>query len=83
MDSVRFSDFTVQRRTRRLRRGADEVAIGARAFDLLDLLAAAPDRRAGFREVRCSADFPGIVAGVDIRMDLIPPPHATEDARLA
>jgi len=73
MDSVRFSDFTVQRRTRRLRRG----------FDLLDLLAAAPDRRAGFREVRCSADFPGIVAGVDIRMDLIPPPDATEDARLA
>ena len=40
MDSFRFKEFTLQRRARRLVRGDEDLAIGARAFDLLDLLIA-------------------------------------------
>ena len=40
-------------------------------------------RRAGFREVPGSADFPGIVAGVDICMEMVPVRGITEESRLA
>jgi GNAT superfamily N-acetyltransferase len=40
-------------------------------------------RRAGFREVPGSADFPGVVEGVDICMEMIPVRGTTEESRLA
>ncbi|MDA4845604.1 winged helix-turn-helix domain-containing tetratricopeptide repeat protein [Hoeflea poritis] len=40
MDEIRFSDFTLQRRARRLAKGGEEISLGARAFDLLDFLIA-------------------------------------------
>ncbi len=40
---IRFSDFTLQRRTRRLTKGSEEISLGARAFDLLDFLIARRD----------------------------------------
>jgi GNAT superfamily N-acetyltransferase len=40
-------------------------------------------RRAGFREVPGSADFPGIVEGVDICMEMNPVRGTTEESRLA
>ena len=40
-------------------------------------------RRAGFREVPGSPDFPGIVAGVDICMEMNPVRGTTEESRLA
>jgi TolB-like protein len=62
MDSVRFTDFTLHRRTRRLLRGDEDVAIGARAFDLLDLLIAARDRVVGRDEIMASV-WPDTVVG--------------------
>lgn len=44
MDSFSFSDFVLQRRARQLTRAMDIIPIGARAFDLLDLLIAHRDR---------------------------------------
>jgi GNAT superfamily N-acetyltransferase len=40
-------------------------------------------RRAGFREVPGSADFPGIVEGVDICMEMSPARDAAKENRLA
>ncbi len=40
-------------------------------------------RRAGHHEVPASPDFPGIVAGVDICMEMIPDPGAAKESRLA
>jgi len=40
-------------------------------------------RRAGFREVSGSADFPGIVEGVDICMEMIPARNVAKENRLA
>jgi GNAT superfamily N-acetyltransferase len=40
-------------------------------------------RRAGFRAVPGSADFPGIVDGVDICMEMIPAKDAGQESRLA
>jgi hypothetical protein len=40
-------------------------------------------RRAGFRDVPGSPDFPGIVEGVDICMELIPVRETKEESRLA
>ena len=40
-------------------------------------------RRAGFREVPGSPDFPGIVEGVDICMETIPARNAAKENRLA
>jgi len=51
MDSVRFSDFTLVRRKRRLMRRGKDVAVGARAFDLLELLVASRDRVIGRDEI--------------------------------
>ena len=39
--------------------------------------------RAGFREVPGSADFPGIVEGVDICMEMIPSHSGAKENRLA
>ncbi|MGI1664174.1 winged helix-turn-helix domain-containing tetratricopeptide repeat protein [Palleronia sp. KMU-117] len=62
MDSVWFADFTLQRSTRRLIRGSEDVAIGARAFDLLDMLVARRDRVVGRDEIM-KAVWPGTVVG--------------------
>src|SRR5680860_164555 len=62
MDTVRFTDFTLQRRTRRLIRGSEDVAIGARAFDLLDLLIARRDRVVDRDEIMGSV-WPDTVVG--------------------
>ena len=62
MDSVRFSDFTLHRRSRRLIRGSEDIAIGARAFDLLDLLIACRERVVGRDEIM-SAVWPETVVG--------------------
>ncbi|WP_439154616.1 GNAT family N-acetyltransferase [Yoonia sp.] len=40
-------------------------------------------RRAGFRDVPGSPDFPGIVEGVDICMEMIPVRETKEESRLA
>ena len=40
-------------------------------------------RRAGFREVPGSVDFPGIVKGVDISMEMIPSHSGAKENRLA
>ena len=40
-------------------------------------------RRVGFREVPGSPDFPGIVEGVDICMEMIPTRDTSQESRLA
>ncbi len=62
MDSVRFAEFTFQRRARRLVRGDEDIAIGARAFDLLDLLITCRDRVVGRDEIM-AAVWPDTVVG--------------------
>jgi DNA-binding winged helix-turn-helix (wHTH) protein len=62
MDSIRFTKFTFQRCSRRLARGEEDVAIGARAFDLLDFLIASRDRVVGRAEVM-AAVWPDAVVG--------------------
>jgi TolB-like protein len=62
MDSLSFSDFVLQRRTRQLTRAMDIVPIGARAFDLLDLLIAHRDRVVGRDEIM-AAVWPDVVVG--------------------
>jgi DNA-binding winged helix-turn-helix (wHTH) protein len=39
VDVVAFSDFVLDRRKRQLRRGTEDLPLGARAMDLLDTLA--------------------------------------------
>lgn len=51
MDSLRFSDFEMHSRTRQLTRDAEAVHIGARAFDLLELLITHRDRVVGRDEI--------------------------------
>lgn len=51
MDSIRFTEFTLDPGGRQLRRGAETVAIGARAFDLLELLVTNRDRVVGRDEI--------------------------------
>ena len=62
MDSVRFADFTLQRNARRLVRGGKDVPVGARAFDLLDLLVAMRDRVVSRDEIM-EIVWPGTVVG--------------------
>lgn len=62
MDSVRFTDFTLQRHSRRLMRADEDVAIGSRAFDLLDLLVASRGRVVGRDEIMASV-WPKTVVG--------------------
>ncbi len=51
MDSIRFSEFVLHRRTRRLTRASSTLLVGARAFDLLELLIAHRDRVVGRDEI--------------------------------
>jgi TolB-like protein len=62
MESIRFTDFTMLRNARRLMRGGRDVAVGARAFDLLDLLVAARDRVVSRDEIMATV-WPGTVVG--------------------
>jgi TolB-like protein len=62
MDSIRFADFVLQRRLRRLTRNGEDVPIGVRAFDLLDLLADNRDRVVGRDEIM-QAVWPDAVVG--------------------
>lgn len=62
MDSIRFSGFVLERRTRRLCRGPEAVPIGARAFDLLDFLVAHRERVVGRDEIMATV-WPGAVVG--------------------
>ena len=62
MDSIRFLDFVLQRRTRQLTRAMKIVPIGARAFDLLDLLITHRDRVVGRDEIMASV-WPRAVVG--------------------
>ncbi len=50
-DVVVFADFAFDRRTRQLRRGAEVLPIGARAFDLLEVLISNRDRVVGRQEI--------------------------------
>jgi TolB-like protein len=62
MNTFRFADFTLNRRTRQLSQAASAVAVGARAFDLLDLLITHRDRVVGRDEIM-AAVWPGTVVG--------------------
>ena len=62
MDSVRFADFTLHPRTRRVTRSSEDVRIGARAFDLLELLVACRDRIVSRDEIM-KAVWPDTVVG--------------------
>jgi TolB-like protein len=62
MDSIRFSDFVLHRRTRQVTRGSLALPVGARAFDLLEFLIAHRDRVVGRDEI-LAAVWPGAVVG--------------------
>jgi len=62
MDAVFFSDFVLDRRTRQLRRGSDVLPIGARAFDVLEVLVTHSDRIVAREEV-FEAVWPDTVVG--------------------
>ncbi len=54
MDAYHFSEFTLEPRTRQLRRGVEMVALGERAFDLLELLVVHRNRVVGRDEIMAS-----------------------------
>lgn len=62
MDSIRFSDFVMHRRTRQLTRASSVLSVGARAFDLLYLLVVNNDRVVGRDEIM-STVWPDAVVG--------------------
>jgi TolB-like protein len=62
MDQFRFADFTLDRRKRQLRRGTEVVRIGARAFDILEVLVVHRDRVVTRDEIMQTV-WPGIVVG--------------------
>ena len=62
MDSLRFADFVLHRKTRQLTKGNFALAIGSRAFDLLDLLIAQRDRVVARDEIM-DAVWPGTIVG--------------------
>lgn len=62
MDSVCFANFTLRRNMRRLVRAGMDVTVGARAFDLLDLLVTSRDRVVGRDEIM-EIVWPGVVVG--------------------
>ncbi len=62
MDSIRFADFVLHRKTRHLTKGTSTLAIGSRAFDLLDLLIAQRDRVVARDEIM-EAVWPDSVVG--------------------
>ena len=51
MDTFRFADFSLEPGARQLRRGVEVVALGARAFDLLELLVVNRNRVVGRDEI--------------------------------
>ncbi len=62
MDRIRFADFTLEPQARQLRRGTELFALGARAFDLLELLIVNRDRVVGRDEIM-SAVWTDMVVG--------------------
>ncbi|MEH6755491.1 MAG: winged helix-turn-helix domain-containing protein [Alphaproteobacteria bacterium] len=62
MDVFFFSEFVLDRRTRQLRRGSDILPIGARAFDVLEVLISFSDRIVSREEV-LDAVWPDMVVG--------------------
>lgn len=62
MYRIRFSDFTFAPQTRQLRRGTELLALGARSFDLLELLIVNRDRVVSRDEIM-AAVWPGAVVG--------------------
>ena len=62
MDVFFFSEFVLDRRTRQLRRGSDILPIGARAFDVLEVLILFSDRIVSREEV-LDAVWPDMVVG--------------------
>ena len=62
MDTLRFSDFTFEPRTRQFRRGVEVVAIGARAFDLLEMLVVNRHRVVSRDEIMASV-WPDAIVG--------------------
>lgn len=62
MDVLFFSEFVLDRRTRQLRRGSDILPIGARAFDVLEVLILSSDRIVSREEVQ-GAVWPDMVVG--------------------
>jgi len=57
-----FSDFAFDRRTRQVRRGSDILPVGARAFDVLEVLILRSDRIVSRTEI-LDAVWPDIVVG--------------------
>lgn len=62
MDSLRFADFILHFRTRRLTRSGEDLRLGSRAFDLLEFLIARRDRVVGRDEIM-AAVWPDTVVG--------------------
>jgi TolB-like protein len=62
MEDFRFSDFALHRRTRRLTCASQDVRIGSRAIDLLELLVIHRDRVVSRDEIM-EAVWPGTVVG--------------------
>lgn len=61
-DVVFFSDFALDRRTRQVRRGAEVLPLGARAFDVLEVLISRSDRIVSRTDV-LDAVWPDAVVG--------------------
>lgn len=61
-DVVFFSDFAVDRRTRQVRRGSEVLPLGARAFDVLEVLISHSDRIVSRTDV-LDAVWPDTVVG--------------------
>lgn len=61
-DVVFFSDFEFDRRTRQVRRGSDTLPVGARAFDVLEVLILHSDRIVSRTEI-LDAVWPDTVVG--------------------
>ncbi len=62
MEEPHFSGFVLHRRTRRLARASKDIAIGSRAFDLLDLLVSCRDRVLSRAEIMAVV-WPDMVVG--------------------
>lgn len=62
MESIRFADFILHRRTRQLTKGSSALPVGARAYDVLDFLIAHRDRVVDRDEIM-AAVWPDTVLG--------------------
>jgi len=70
MDSIRFSDFVLHRRTRQLTRASLVLSIGARAFDLLHLLIVNSDRVVGRDEIMSTVWPDAVVGGNNLNVQV-------------